>query len=59
MVARLRTHVHVLGKDGQMHVFGPDDVLPAWARKQITNPNAWEPQTKSGGSHVGEEDDDG
>ncbi|WP_280389307.1 Ish1 domain-containing protein [Nocardia wallacei] len=39
-MARLRTFVHVHGEDGP-HVFGPDDNVPAWAVKAITNPGVW------------------
>ena len=45
-MAKLNTYVHVQGDDGQMHVFGPDDDVPAWAAEKITNPGAWE-QDKS------------
>lgn len=34
---KLAAHVHVLAEDGVMHVFGPDDELPEWAEKAITN----------------------
>lgn len=33
--------VHVFDKDGTGHAFGPDDEVPAWAAKLITNPKAW------------------
>ena len=42
MGRRLRTFVHVQDKQHQAHVFGPDDELPGWAAKRITNPKAWE-----------------
>lgn len=31
MSRRLVSYVHVLGDDGQYHVFGPDDDVPKWA----------------------------
>lgn len=40
-MARLSTYVHVTDKDGQSHVFGPSDEVPAWAAKRITNKKAW------------------
>jgi hypothetical protein len=40
-VARLAAWVHVTGADGRNHVFGPDDEVPAWAARTITNPAAW------------------
>jgi len=39
---KLATYVHVADERDQMHVFGPDDTVPAWAAKKITNPDAWE-----------------
>jgi hypothetical protein len=42
MVARkLVTIVHVTDDAGRVHAFGPEDTLPAWARKAITNPKAF------------------
>jgi hypothetical protein len=38
---RLATYVHVLGPDGDLHPFGPDDVLPDWAVAGISNPKVW------------------
>ncbi|WBB73241.1 hypothetical protein O7602_26735 [Micromonospora sp. WMMD1128] len=38
---RLATYVHVADEHDQMHVFGPDSAVPAWAAKKITNPDAW------------------
>lgn len=50
-MARLRTHVHVTGPHGDVHVFGPGDEVPDWAREAITNPKAWaEEPTESGTS---------
>jgi len=54
MAARLRTYVHVQDKDGESVVFGPDDVVPAWARKAITNPDVWESNAKNDDSHTDE-----
>ena len=34
--------VHVQDEDGTDHAFGPDDTVPGWAAKKITNPLAWE-----------------
>jgi hypothetical protein len=45
---KLNTTVHAVEVDekgqqtGQQGVFGPDDDLPGWARKAITNPDVWE-----------------
>lgn len=41
-MSKLAYHVHVDDEHGETHVFGPDDALPAWAAKKITNPSAWE-----------------
>lgn len=38
---KLAYHVHVVDDNGDIKVFGPDDTVPAWARKKITNPSAW------------------
>lgn len=38
---RLNTYVHVHRVDGPTVVFGPDDELPDWAVKEITNPAVW------------------
>lgn len=38
---KLSTFVHVTDGDGQSHQFGPDDTVPGWAAKRITNPLAW------------------
>jgi hypothetical protein len=40
-MAKLKTYVHVHDKDGISHAFGPDDTVPAWAEKAITNPDVW------------------
>ena len=42
MSRRLSTFVHVHHEDGSSHVFGPDDDVPAWAAKAITNDSVWE-----------------
>lgn len=42
MAKKLNANVHVQDDDGDMHVFGPDDTVPAWARKKITNKSVWE-----------------
>lgn len=46
MPKRLNTFVHVVDRDAdgnELHnaTFGPDDKLPAWAVKAITNPDVW------------------
>lgn len=41
-MGRLLTHVHVRDEAGENHAFGPDDKVPGWAAKLITNPCAWE-----------------
>lgn len=38
---QLAAYVHVRDLAGRTAVFGPGDDVPAWARKQITNPKAW------------------
>lgn len=48
-VKKLTGYVYVSDDKGVRHHFGPDDTLPAWARKAITNPKAYgegdEPET--------------
>lgn len=39
---RLNCYVYVTGPDGGVHGFGPDSVLPDWAKEKITNPHVWE-----------------
>lgn len=48
MSRRLAFHVHVADEHGEIHEFGPDDQVPAWAQKAISNPSAWaeEPDTE-------------
>jgi hypothetical protein len=40
-MSKLNTYVHVHDKDGISHAFGPDDTVPGWAEKAITNPDVW------------------
>lgn len=40
-MARLAAYVHVTDDKGEPFVFGPDDKIPGWAEKAITNPKAW------------------
>lgn len=42
MSGRLRSHVHVRDATGVPHVYGPDDEIPDWAARRITNPRAWD-----------------
>lgn len=42
MARTLKAHVHVNDENSQTHVFKPGDTVPAWARKKITHPKAWE-----------------
>ncbi|MEV6555875.1 hypothetical protein AB0M22_09175 [Nocardia sp. NPDC051756] len=44
---KLATYVHVHGDDGASHVFGPDDTVPGWAVKKISNPAVWATETES------------
>jgi hypothetical protein len=43
---KLNTYVHAVGEgaDGETlsQVFGPDDEVPSWAQKAITNPDVWD-----------------
>ncbi|NBE80318.1 hypothetical protein [Micromonospora rubida] len=39
--AELATYVHVADEHGVGHVFGPGDLVPAWAVGKIVNPKAW------------------
>lgn len=42
MARKLAAYVHVVDSDARRSVaFGPDDDVPSWAAKQITNPKAW------------------
>lgn len=39
----LTCYVHVAHPDtGEIQIFGPDDEVPAWAVKAITNPDVWD-----------------
>lgn len=43
MARRLASYVNVTDPEtGAAATFGPDDELPEWAEKVITNPKAWE-----------------
>jgi hypothetical protein len=47
MARRLTVHVHAVerledGGYGRSGSFGPDDVVPDWARAVITNPDVWD-----------------
>ena len=43
MAKKLKQYVHVVNPDtGTYEVFGPEDTLPSWAEKAITNPAAYE-----------------
>lgn len=48
MAKKLTTYVHAVEHDdkgkltGRSGSFGPDDELPDWAAKAITNPDVWE-----------------
>lgn len=44
---KLTTYVHAVerledGSIGRQGQFGPDDVVPGWARAAITNPDVWD-----------------
>jgi hypothetical protein len=42
-MSKLNTYVTVHRvEDGTSHTFGPDDSLPGWAVKGITNPDVWD-----------------
>lgn len=41
-MAKLNSYVHVFDDEGNRFVFGPDDQVPAWAQKAITNKGVWE-----------------
>lgn len=42
MARNLITHVHIHDADGNSHVFGPGDNVPAELAKLIGNPAVWE-----------------
>lgn len=46
MGKKLNTYVHAVERDDQgnttrSQVLGPDDTVPGWAQKAITNPDVW------------------
>lgn len=56
MAKKLNTYVHVIGRDNDGNqtnagVFGPDDTVPEWAAKAITNPDVWA-EDPTGDSHT-------
>jgi hypothetical protein len=59
MTKKLNTYVHVVELDdkgnatGQAGVFGPDDDLPTWAAKSITNPDVWDSPEQTGDQPAG------
>ena len=46
MGKKLNTSVHVTDTEGNSGTFGPDDDLPAWAEKAISNPDVWAEEEK-------------
>lgn len=42
MAKKLNANVHVVDDNGQSHTFGPDDTVPAWAKKKIDNESVWD-----------------
>lgn len=42
-MSKLAMYVHFTDSDGNRHVFGPDDEVPAWAAEAIgaDHPHAW------------------
>ncbi|MEG9248012.1 hypothetical protein V6S67_07935 [Arthrobacter sp. Soc17.1.1.1] len=60
MTGKLNTFVHV-HRDGESKAFGPDDTIPGWAAKLVTNPAVWatppaEAQEEPTGSGAGGSD---
>lgn len=57
-MAKLNTYVHVHDEDGISHAFGPDDTVPEWAEKAITNPDVWaeKPESEEAGDEFPEGD---
>ncbi|MEV0367513.1 hypothetical protein [Nocardia fusca] len=45
-MSRLTCYVYVTDDTGSVHGFGPDSVVPDWARKKITNPHVWDSATE-------------
>jgi hypothetical protein len=56
-MAKLNTYVHVHDEDGISHAFGPDDTVPEWAEKAITNPDVWAEAPESDELPEGDIDD--
>lgn len=58
-MSKLKTYVHVHDADGVSHAFGPDDTVPGWAEKAITNPDVWAdaPASESEDAPEGDPDD--
>lgn len=64
---KLNTYVHVVetdadGKprvDGRSGTFGPDDDLPGWAEKSITNPDVFAGEGSTATAAAGDEVPDG
>jgi hypothetical protein len=53
-MSKLLTHVHVYDDRSESHVFGPDDVLPEWAAREMGS------HVFEGGTHpFPDEDGDG
>ncbi|MFE5290204.1 hypothetical protein ACFRAQ_35075 [Nocardia sp. NPDC056611] len=40
-MSQLNTYVHVQDDRMVTHIFGPDDQVPEWAVKAISNPAVW------------------
>ena len=66
MVRKLSTFVTVHERNdkgeptGRSETYGPNDTLPAWAEKAITNPDVWaDTEQDAGGSKEPERDPDG
>ena len=38
---KLAYFVTVVDDNGDQHTYGPEDTVPGWAAKAITNPSAW------------------
>jgi hypothetical protein len=55
-MAKLAYYVHVEDDKGEPHVFGPEDTVPNWAAKKITNDSAWvDGEADSGSGDTSEE----
>jgi hypothetical protein len=55
--SKLQYHVHVEDEHGEVHVFGPEDDVPGWARKKITNRSAWADTADADADGDGDADD--